>query len=148
LAGAGTGKTETLVHRLERLLEDEEIQHGNILVLTFSRAAVRELRKRLHARENEARFVKARTFDSFGTLLLMNCPKAGDLTGKTYDERIELASDFILNDNDAKQRLREVKYLIVDEMQDLVSLFTVLRTAKTGTSAVCLPESLTIRFRH
>src|SRR5437660_12274978 len=28
------------------------------------------------------------------------------------------------------------------------SLFTVLRTAKTGTSAVCLPESLTIRFRH
>src|SRR5207249_3369035 len=29
-----------------------------------------------------------------------------------------------------------------------LSLFTVLRTAKTGTSAVCLPESLTIRFRH
>src|SRR5205807_6583268 len=31
---------------------------------------------------------------------------------------------------------------------DTESLFTVLRTAKTGTSAVCLPESLTIRFRH
>src|SRR6266702_3045136 len=31
---------------------------------------------------------------------------------------------------------------------ELRSLFTVLRTAKTGTSAVCLPESLTIRFRH
>jgi hypothetical protein len=122
LAGAGTGKTETLVHRLEWLLNDEMIQHGNILVLTFSRAAVRELRKRLHRRENEARFVKARTFDSFGTLLLMNCPKAGDLAGKTYDERIELASDFILNDSDAKQRLSEVRYLIVDEMQDLVGV--------------------------
>src|SRR5437879_4884413 len=32
--------------------------------------------------------------------------------------------------------------------KEILSLFTVLRTAKTGTSAVCLPESLTIRFRH
>jgi hypothetical protein len=122
LAGAGTGKTETLVHRLECLLEDPMMQHGNILVLAFSRAAVRELRKRLRQRENEARFVKARTFDSFGTLLLMNCPEAGDLAGKNYDQRIALASDFILNDVDARQRLSEVKYLIVDEMQDLVGV--------------------------
>ena len=122
LAGAGTGKTETLVHRLEWLLEDPMIQHGNILVLAFSRAAVKELRKRLRQRENDARFVKVRTFDSFGTLLLLNCPNAGDLAGKNYDERIGLASDFILNDIDARQRLSEVKYLIVDEMQDLVGV--------------------------
>ena len=121
LAGAGTGKTETLVHRIERLLE-EGVQHGNILVLTFSRAAVRELRTRLRERESESRFVRARTFDSFGTLLLTNCPKAGDLAGKDYDERIAMAADYILNDDDAKNLLKDVRYLVVDEMQDLVGV--------------------------
>lgn len=122
LAGAGTGKTETLIHRIERLLEEEEIQYGNILVLTFSRAAVRELRTRLRGREGESRFVRARTFDSFATLLLTNCPKAGDLTGKDYDARISMAADSILNDDDAKRLLKDVKHLVVDEMQDLVGV--------------------------
>ena len=122
LAGAGTGKTEALVHRIERLLEEEGVQQGNILVLTFSRAAVRELQTRLRERESESRFVKARTFDSFGTLLLTNCPKAGDLAGKDYDARIAMAADFILNDDDAQKLLKEVRHLVVDEMQDLVGV--------------------------
>jgi len=121
-AGAGTGKTEALIRRVETLLDDDTIQHGNILVLTFSRAAVRELRNRLRRRENDSKFVKARTFDSFATLLLMNCPKAADLSAKDYDDRILMASEFILSDEDAKNHLKDIKHLILDEMQDLVGV--------------------------
>src|SRR5436309_2031003 len=46
------------------------------------------------------------------------------------------------------ERKHRVEQLATIEDVDKRSLFTVLRTAKTGTSAVCLPESLTIRFRH
>ena len=121
LASAGTGKTETLVHRLERLLGNDDFQHGNILVLTFSRAAVRELRHRLRSCEGEARYVRARTFDSFATRLLMNCPAAGDLLGKNYEQRISLATQTVsVGDKDMVRNLLDFKHLIVDEMQDLV----------------------------
>jgi hypothetical protein len=121
LASAGTGKTETLVHRVDRLLGNDDVQHGNVLVLTFSRAAVRELRQRLASCETEARYVRARTFDSFASRLLNNCPSAGELLGKSYEERICLARKLVsLGDKDALRNLLDFKHLIVDEMQDLV----------------------------
>ena len=121
LASAGTGKTETLVHRIEKLVCNEDLQHGNILVLTFSRAAVRELRKRLAGRESEARYVRVRTFDSFATRLLTHCPSAGELGDKDYEERIRLARQLIeTGDKDVLQNLADFKHFIVDEMQDLV----------------------------
>jgi hypothetical protein len=120
LAGAGTGKTETLVRRIDHLLTNTELQHGDILVLTYSRAAVRELRKRLRERESVTTFVRARTFDSFSTRLLMHCKEAGDLSGKGYEDRIRLAAQFITTDSDAKTHLSDYRHVIVDEMQDLV----------------------------
>jgi len=121
LASAGTGKTETLVHRVERLLGNDDFQHGNVLVLTFSRAAVRELRQRLASCESDARYVRARTFDSFASRLLNNCPSAGELLGKSYEERICLARQLVsIGDKDALRNLFDFKHLIVDELQDLV----------------------------
>lgn len=47
LAGPGTGKTRTLTNRVARLQEVEGVGADEILVLTFGRAAARELRERL-----------------------------------------------------------------------------------------------------
>jgi DNA helicase-2/ATP-dependent DNA helicase PcrA len=47
LAGPGTGKTRTLIHRVGYLLEVQQIQPSEILVLTFTRAAAQELKERL-----------------------------------------------------------------------------------------------------
>ena len=71
LAGAGTGKTHTLIERLNHLVERDEVPPGSgVLVLSFTRAAVGEIRDRLRSRDGDAGFVRARTFDSFATRVL------------------------------------------------------------------------------
>jgi len=120
LAGAGTGKTETLVRKIEKMIDQSDIASGNVLVLTFSRAAVRELKKRMAQRESEARFVRARTFDSFATRLLCARPSTDDLSNLAYEERIRLATNVINSGNGVGPILADYKHLIVDEMQDLV----------------------------
>ena len=46
LAGAGTGKTHTMIARIHRLVSDEHIASNSILVLTFTNAAALEMRTR------------------------------------------------------------------------------------------------------
>jgi ATP-dependent helicase/nuclease subunit A len=49
VAGAGTGKTRTLVARCLRLVADERVSLENILMVTFTDAAAAEMRARLRA---------------------------------------------------------------------------------------------------
>jgi DNA helicase-2/ATP-dependent DNA helicase PcrA len=49
VAGPGTGKTRVMTRRVAYLIEEENVEPGSILALTFSRAAARELRERLES---------------------------------------------------------------------------------------------------
>ncbi|WP_462323730.1 UvrD-helicase domain-containing protein [Desulfoplanes sp.] len=60
LAGPGTGKTQTLMGRVERLLERGE-NSGDILVVTFTRRAAGELRERLAGNGGKGQAVRADT---------------------------------------------------------------------------------------
>ena len=65
-AGPGSGKTRVLVHKLASLLLMEDVKHEQLLMLTFSRAAATEFKKRLiKLIGNAASFVEIKTFHSF-----------------------------------------------------------------------------------
>jgi hypothetical protein len=119
-AQAGAGKTHTLVRRLDRLISEEDLSAGEILVLTFSRAAVRELRNRLSRYGEAARHVRAQTFDSWALDLLTRVDAQGDWVNKSFDARIEGARNAI--DEGLADELYEhdLRHVVIDEVQDLV----------------------------
>lgn len=71
-AGPGTGKTKTLVRRIEYLVQERGVPPEQILVLTFSNEAATELRERIEVKlgEEVAARIVASTFHGFGVLLL------------------------------------------------------------------------------
>ena len=119
IAGPGTGKTHTLVARLAHLVEEEEVFPGAVLALSFSRAAVNELRRRLRASGDDASRIVPVTFDSFATRILANVDPDGEWTTKSFDGRIEAAIGKIAQIGES---LDEVKHVVVDELQDLVGV--------------------------
>ena len=48
LAGPGSGKTTTMVHRIQYLIEQAKVPAARILVITFTRASAREMEERFY----------------------------------------------------------------------------------------------------
>ncbi|SFD62768.1 UvrD-helicase domain-containing protein [Streptomyces aidingensis] len=119
-AGAGAGKTHTLVRRLDHLVAREELEEREILVLSFSRAAVRELRNRIDRHASAARRIRAQTFDSWATSLLAAAYPDGDWRHKSFDGRIADAGEAIERGAVEAQEHGAPAHLVVDEVQDLI----------------------------
>ncbi len=86
-AGPGTGKTRTLTRRIASLLEEDFARPEEILAITFTRKAAREMQVRLTERigaEKAAR-LRIRTFHSFGIELL---ERAGTFFGRSAGFRL------------------------------------------------------------
>jgi len=121
-AGAGAGKTTTLTYRLEALTGREELGAAEILVLSFSRAAVREVRDRIDRQAVSARRVRAQTFDSWAASLLRQAYPDRDLSGTTFDERIQEATAAIEAGAVEATEHGAPAHVIIDEVQDLVGV--------------------------
>lgn len=88
VAGPGTGKTTTLIHRVKYLVEEKHVHPSQILVLTFTNKAALELVERLRsAGIADASEIWAGTFHSFGLEFL-----------RKYHQHFELDSDLHVSD--------------------------------------------------
>jgi ATP-dependent DNA helicase RecQ len=113
-AGPGSGKTKVLVHKLASLLLMEDVKHEQLLMLTFSRSAATEFKKRLLALiGNAANFVEIKTFHSYCFDLL---GKVGSL-GKS-DDILKTTVDHIRNKSVEASRITKT-VLVIDEAQDM-----------------------------
>ncbi|GAA4912167.1 UvrD-helicase domain-containing protein [Streptomonospora salina] len=117
-AAAGSGKTHTLIRRLGRLVERGDVAPRDVLALSFSRASVRELRRRLTG-YGDAGHVRAQTFDSWALDLLMQVKADQDWRSASFDERIREAAK-ALDDGLADDLYEDLRHVVVDEVQDLM----------------------------
>ncbi len=71
IAGAGTGKTTTMIEKIKNVLLHSDLAPENLLILTFSRKAAEEIKKRLKAGSDaDITPVFSGTFHSFSLQLL------------------------------------------------------------------------------
>ena len=114
LAGPGSGKTRILVHKLASLLLMEDVKHEQLLMVTFSRAAASEFKKRLVGLiGNAANYIEIKTFHSY----------CFDLLGQVGTLQ---KSESIIKNAIEKIRKRDIEpnritktVLVIDEAQDM-----------------------------
>ncbi len=114
IAGPGSGKTKLLVHKLASLVLLEDIKYEQLLMLTFSRAAVNEFKKRLMILiGNATRYIEIKTFHSYCFDIL---GMVGS-TDKTDGLFAEAVSRIKAGEVEASKIAKAV--LVVDEAQDM-----------------------------
>ncbi len=71
LAGAGSGKTRVLTTKIAHLVEDCDVSPYNILAITFTNKAAKEMKDRLYSLIGDvSKFIQVSTFHSFGVKIL------------------------------------------------------------------------------
>ena len=71
IAGAGTGKTTTMIQKISNVLSCSGLTPDNLLILTFSRKAAEEIKKRLKSRsDGDIAPLFSGTFHSFALYIL------------------------------------------------------------------------------
>jgi superfamily I DNA/RNA helicase len=91
-AGAGSGKTRTLVARIVRLLD--KYHPREILALTFTRKAAAEMRERLAEAHPRGRYVPVTTFHSWAAGII-----------REFHDLVPIARDFSIRDEQDRDDL-------------------------------------------
>lgn len=131
-AGPGTGKTYTLIQKLNYLVTEENADPEAILVLCFTNAAVDEIKSRLRTfircgADRSLANIDVRTFHSFAWWLIgqANTEFANEgwipvnLQSLSYDSSLRKAEEAMIAFG--KEIVSSWEHFIVDEVQDLTN---------------------------
>ena len=95
LAGAGSGKTRTVTYRIAHMVREKGISPLNILALTFTNKAAKEMKERAEALVgNDIHNLQISTFHSFSVRLL-----------RIYGEKLGYGKNFNIYDTDDQKSL-------------------------------------------
>lgn len=109
LAGAGSGKTRVLTHRIAYLLEEKNIFPSKILAITFTNKAAKEMKNRIEKLVGDtSRGMWVGTFHSICVRII-----------RKYAEEIGYSSDFVIYDTSDQKTLVKLcmKELNVNDKQ-------------------------------
>ena len=124
LAGAGSGKTRVLTHKIAYLIDRKKVKPENILAMTFTNKAANEMKERvLELLKNRVSGLWIGTFHSiFARILRKNCEKIGYQRNfviyddadqrsiiKTVIKELEFEIDDSLKPNSIKSKIKFVK---------------------------------------
>jgi superfamily I DNA/RNA helicase len=168
LAGAGSGKTSVITHRIAYLIQKKQVSPSSILGLTFTNKAAQEMQKRV-ASMIDPKIAKQVTLSTFHSFCMQVLRKDIDKLGYTknfslYDERDikrilnQLAREELLCDGDlpsleptlaiisqAKNKAQPPEGLDADPLSK--SLYTQLQTTMRGFNAVDFDSLLFLTLR-
>lgn len=161
LAGPGSGKTRTVVHRCAWLLRVKRIPAEGILVLTFNRNAATLLRRRLYALvDRDAYGVTIQTYHSLALRLTghslyheQGSHKKNKNAEPDFDAAIREAIALLRGktqilgiepDNIRDRLLAGYQYILVDEYQDIDELQYQLISAIAGRTQDDKDRKLTL----
>lgn len=113
IAGAGTGKTTTIIGKIKYLLINERVNPEEILLLTYTKNAAEEMKKRIHSETNMN--LDVCTFHKFGRDIISSVEgKSPTLTNINLNKLIMGAvSDLIKTDDQYKIKL--INYLLCNQ---------------------------------
>ena len=95
LAGAGSGKTRTVTYRIAHMVKEKGVSPLNILALTFTNKAAKEMKERAEALVgNDVHNLQISTFHSFSVRLL-----------RIYGEKLGYGNNFNIYDTDDQKSL-------------------------------------------
>lgn len=114
LAGAGTGKTETLTSRIAYMIQERQIPPSNILAMTFTNKAAKEMKERAARLSGiPPMFLNIGTFHSMCSYML-----------RVYSEHTGISKDFEIIDATQSSNIMKKLYTETYRKQDIYNKYT------------------------
>ena len=135
LAGAGSGKTNTMIHRIAYMIKEKGISPYNIMAVTFTNKAAKEMRERIERLLGDDCKVWIMTFHATCLRLL-----------RMYGEKIGYTKDFVVYDP-ADQKSIIKKILKENEIDEKIyKPANVLGAISDAKNQGIKPDSFEIEF--
>ena len=122
-APPGTGKTYTVFKKIEYIVKNDIIPLKKVLIICFSRSALKEIKSRIGITEEYKNELTIRTIDSFCSWVIKEIEEENYkniFNETTFDSRIEYTIELLKTNENLQKSIENMRHIIIDEVQDIV----------------------------